>query len=59
MSPDALFDTPSPEVTHAQAGGLAKVSIEGVGAVVPPRDEPDRDPRVADRRGRAGVAAIA
>jgi len=58
MSPDALFDTPSPEVTPAQAGGLAQVFIEGVGAVEPLGGERDRNFKVTDRQGRVFVLKV-
>ena len=58
MSPDALFDTPSPEVTPAQAGRLAEVFIEGVAAVEPLGGERDRNFRVTDRQGRAFVLKV-
>lgn len=54
----ALFDTPAPEVTHVQAGGLARVFIEGVGAVVPLGGERDRNFRVVDAQGRAFVLKV-
>lgn len=58
MSPDALFDTPAPEVSAAQAGGLASWFIEGVGVVEPLGGERDRNFRVVDQKGRAFVLKV-